>query len=44
MNKRILTIVMNLFLVTVTIDGLNAQVLPLREQAKLIDEVIDDRL
>jgi len=44
MNKRILTVVMSLFLVTVTIDGLNAQVLPLREQAKIIDEVIDDRL
>ena len=44
MNKRILTVVMSLFLVTVTLDGLNAQVLPLREQAKIIDEVIDDRL
>ena len=44
MNKRILTVVMSLSLVTVTIDGLNAQVLPLREQAQIIDEVIDDRL
>lgn len=44
MNKRILTAVLSFLLVICITHELNAQVLPLREQAKIIDEVIDDRL
>ncbi len=44
MNKRILTAVLSFFFVTFITHKLNAQVLPLREQAKIIDDVIDDRL
>lgn len=44
MNKHILTAVLSFLLVICITHELNAQVLPLREQAKIIDEVIDDRL
>ena len=44
MKKHILLLALIFSIVGLNTVSINAQILPLREQAKLIDEVVDDRL